>query len=133
YSTGIAYHTERQSADLMRGNEMKTFWFNFTYKPLFDEAGRVYGILHMAVDISSLVQLERQKDEFLGVASHELKTPVTSIKAYIQLLERTLLQEDNQAHARMVGKMDQQVNRLTHLINDLLDVTKFQSGRLQFN
>lgn len=133
FTTGIAYHTDRQSADLMRDGEMKTFWFNFTYKPLFDETGNVYGILHMAVDISSLVQLERQKDEFLGVASHELKTPVTSIKAYIQLLERTLLQENNQGHARMVGKMDQQVNRLTHLINDLLDVTKVQSGRLQFS
>ncbi len=133
YTSGLAYHTDRQSAHLIREKKLETFWFNFTYKPLFDETGQVYGILHMAVDISSMVRLEKQKDEFLGAASHELKTPVTSIKAYIQLLERTLLQENNPIHARMVGKMDQQVNRLTHLINNLLDVTKVQSGRLQFN
>lgn len=79
-----------------------------------------------------------QKDEFLGFASHELKTPVTSIKGYIQLMQ--LYADSNNSPARilelllpLIQKVDLQVDRLTHLINDLLDVTKAQAGKLEFN
>jgi len=84
-------------------------------------------------DIDEQKQLQRQKDDFLGIASHELKTPVTSIKAYAQVLGAMLTKEGETKKADMVLRMDAQVNRLTHLIGDLLDVTKINSGRLQFN
>src|SRR5207253_2782636 len=67
------------------------------------------------------------------IASHELKTPVTSIKAYAQVLGAMLTKEGEQKKAEMVLRMDAQINRLTNLIGDLLDVTKINSGRLQFN
>jgi signal transduction histidine kinase len=78
-----------------------------------------------------------QKDEFLGFASHELKTPVTSIKAYIQLAQLYAKQNKNSTQKSydllpLIEKVDTQVDRLTHLINDLLDVTKVQAGRLEF-
>lgn len=76
---------------------------------------------------------EIQKDEFLGFASHELKTPVTSIKAYIQLIQLYVKQGRKQELPALVQKIDAQVDRLTHLINDLLDVTKVQAGKLEFN
>ena len=78
-----------------------------------------------------------QKDEFLGFASHELKTPVTSIKAYIQLAQvyathnKTSMQTPYDL-LPLIQKIDTQVDRLTHLINDLLDVTKVQAGKLDF-
>jgi PAS domain S-box-containing protein len=84
-------------------------------------------------DIDEQKQLQRQKDDFLGIASHELKTPVTSIKAYAQVLGAMLTKEGEHKKAAMVIRMDAQVNRLTNLIGDLLDVTKINSGRLQFN
>jgi PAS domain S-box-containing protein len=84
-------------------------------------------------DIDEQKQLQRQKDDFLGIASHELKTPVTSIKAYAQVLGAMLTKEGEHKKAEMVIRMDAQVNRLTNLIGDLLDVTKINSGRLQFN
>ncbi|RYZ98085.1 MAG: HAMP domain-containing histidine kinase, partial [Sphingobacteriaceae bacterium] len=68
-----------------------------------------------------------------SIASHELKTPVTSIKAYTQVLERMLSKNGNTKEASMIIKMDSQVNRLTGLIGDLLDVTKVNAGKLQFN
>jgi signal transduction histidine kinase len=79
-----------------------------------------------------------QKDEFLGFASHELKTPVTSIKAYMQLMQLYARREKSstqklQELLPLVRKVDTQVDRLTHLINDLLDVTKVQAGKLEFN
>ncbi|WP_165305040.1 PAS domain-containing sensor histidine kinase [Pedobacter sp. SYP-B3415] len=133
YETGEAFHIDQQQLLLGAGDEKIPFWFNFTYKPLKNPEGKVYGIVHAAVDISRLVQLQKQKDEFLGVASHELKTPVTSVKAYTQVLERILRAEGDVKKADMVGKMDRQLDRLTGLINDLLDVNKIQSGRLRFN
>ena len=79
-----------------------------------------------------------QKDEFLGFASHELKTPVTSIKAYLQLMQLYLKKEDSaekilQVLSSLIEKVDMQVDRLTNLINDLLDVSKVQAGKLEFN
>lgn len=76
---------------------------------------------------------EIQKDEFLGFASHELKTPVTSIKAYIQLMQLYAKQDSHYNLLPLIQKTEVQVDRLTHLINDLLDVTKVQAGKLEFN
>jgi len=74
-----------------------------------------------------------QKDEFLGFASHELKTPVTSIKAYIQLMLLYAKRGQKRDVLPLIQKIDVQVDRLSHLINDLLDVTKVQAGKLEFN
>ncbi|TFF30416.1 PAS domain-containing protein [Mucilaginibacter psychrotolerans] len=84
-------------------------------------------------DIHEQKELQRQKDDFLGIASHELKTPVTSIKAYAQVLGAMFVKEGDAKKAAMVEKMDSQLNRLTNLIGDLLDVTKINSGKIQFN
>ncbi|MCX2575540.1 PAS domain-containing sensor histidine kinase [Pedobacter sandarakinus] len=133
FLTGVPYHADQQEAKLMFNGKLQSFWFNFTYKPLRNAEGRVYAILHAAIDVTHQVQLQKQKDEFLGIASHELKTPVTSIKAYAQVLEKMIRAEGDERKAQMVHKMDLQLNRLTHLIGDLLDVTKIQSGKMAFN
>lgn len=76
---------------------------------------------------------EIHKDEFLGFVSHELKTPVTSIKAYVQLIERLAEKERINKLLPFIQKVDSQVDKLTHIINDLLDVTKVQAGKMEFN
>ena len=133
YRTGVPYHADQQEALLPVNGKMEKLWFNFTYKPLRNAQGKVYAILHAAMDVTKQVQLQQQKDEFLGIASHELKTPVTSIKAYAQVLERMIRNEGDEKKAGMVRKMDLQLNRLTGLVGDLLDVTKIQSGKMTFN
>jgi PAS domain S-box-containing protein len=133
YRTGIPYHADQQEALLPVNGKMEKLWFNFTYKPLRNVEGKIYAILHAAMDVTKQVQLQQQKDEFLGIASHELKTPVTSIKAYAQVLERMIRNDGDEKKADMVRKMDLQLNRLTGLIGDLLDVTKIQSGKMTFN
>ena len=74
-----------------------------------------------------------KKDEFITIASHELRTPVTSIKGYIQLLKYTFMQEGNKVAAELLTKADLQVNKLTSLINDLLDVKKMEKGQLIYH
>ncbi|KQM77261.1 hypothetical protein ASE74_18635 [Pedobacter sp. Leaf216] len=133
YRTGVPYHADQQEAILPVDGKLQKLWFNFTYKPLRNADGEVYAILHAAMDVTKQVQLQQQKDEFLGIASHELKTPVTSIKAYTQVLEKMIRNEGDDKKAAMVHKMDLQLNRLTGLIGDLLDVTKIQSGKMTFN
>jgi PAS domain S-box-containing protein len=83
------------------------------------------------IDIRERKKLERQKDEFIGIASHELKTPVTSIKAYAQVLENRFTKAGDERSASLLAKMDTQLNKLTNLIKDLLDVTKIETGELQ--
>lgn len=72
----------------------------------------------------------QKKDEFIGIASHELKTPLTSIKAYLQVLDTI---EQNEPNKQYVKKTLDNVNRLQQLIYDLLDVSKIQSGQLHLN
>ncbi|MVN92476.1 sensor histidine kinase [Mucilaginibacter aquatilis] len=73
--------------------------------------------------------LNEKKDEFIGLASHELKTPLTSINGYLQILDRT---EKNEGSRKFVTKTIQQVKKLNALVSDLLDVSKIEAGKLQF-
>lgn len=89
------------------------------------------GVTILMQDITKRKKLEKQKDEFIGIASHELKTPVTSIKAYTQVLYKRFIKQGNTQAAFLLQKMDGQIDRLTALITDLLDSTKIESGKLQ--
>jgi PAS domain S-box-containing protein len=75
--------------------------------------------------------LNARKDEFIGLASHELKTPVTSINGYLQIIERNMPPENRDKH--FIAKALIQVNKLSGLISDLLDVSKIQTGKLPFS
>jgi len=112
--------------------EFQGRWFETTYSPLQDEQGTISGIVAISMDITERKQLEQLKDEFLGIASHELKTPVTSIKGYTQLLERRFRSAGDERSAELLQKMNVQLQKLTLLIEDLLDVTRIESGKLLF-
>ncbi len=76
---------------------------------------------------------ESKKDEFISIASHELKTPLTSVKGYIQLLERGLAKGDIDLVRSHLSKAQIQLEKLNGLIADLLDISKIESGKLKFN
>lgn len=84
-------------------------------------------------DIHEQKEEERKKDEFLSIASHELKTPLTSIKAYIQLLERMPDVQKESKFATYISRAQTQVNKLDSLIADLLDISKIENGKLKVN
>lgn len=87
--------------------------------------------LILAAMASERRELEDRKDEFISIASHELKTPITTIKGYTQILNQFLTGSKNQKPLFYISKMEDQLNRLTKLVNDLLDVSKIQAGKLQ--
>jgi PAS domain S-box-containing protein len=85
------------------------------------------------IDITERKQLEQQKEEFIGIASHELKTPVTSIKAYTEILEHRFRNEGDEPSVALMTKLARQVDRLATLIHQLLDVTKVTGGQLNLD
>ncbi|MBC8985043.1 PAS domain-containing protein [Pedobacter sp. N36a] len=127
--TGNPYQTEFRMLD-KHGNYR---WWLVRALALKDANDKIIKWYGTNTDITDQKELERQKDNFLAVASHELKTPVTSIKAYAQVLEMMLNRAGDTKNAVLMSKMDGQINRLTSLIGDLLDVTKINSGRLEFD
>jgi two-component system phosphate regulon sensor histidine kinase PhoR len=98
--------------------------------PFRDEQGNITAWIGTNIDIDDQKKELEKKDEFIGVASHELKTPLTSLKGYIQLLEF----QDNLSEAAKiyVTKATSSVNKLQHLIDELLDASKIKAGKFKF-
>jgi len=82
-------------------------------------------------DIEDQKLAAQKKDEFIGIASHELKTPLTSIKAYLQLLQREAVSK--QPFAMYVDKTLLQVKKLDGLVTELLDISKIENGKMLFD
>ncbi|MFA0963946.1 PAS domain-containing protein [Roseivirga sp. BDSF3-8] len=101
--------------------------------PIWDkEDGTYYGYVWFFQDITEQEDLARQKDDFIAIASHELKTPVTSIKAYTQILRAMFRDTGDEVSDAMFVKVDQYINKLTDLVTEMLDVTKIEQGQLRF-
>ena len=110
---------------------------SLTISPIKAGDGTIIGASKIARDISDQVKareeirmLNARKDEFIGIAGHELRTPITTIKGYLQLMEE---QAETGIARDFLGKALRQVNKLNRLIGDLLDVSKIQAGKLQYN
>jgi PAS domain S-box-containing protein len=116
---------------------------SLSVSPVIDDNGKVIGASKIARDISAeqasqqetarlyeqLKELNAKKDEFIALASHELKTPLTSVNGYLQILSQRVVDEKNKL---FVQKTQQQVAKLSALVNDLLDVSKIEAGQLHF-
>src|SRR5436190_6636711 len=98
--------------------------------PFKDEQGNITAWIGTCIDIDDQKKQLERKDEFIGVASHELKTPLTSLKGYIQLME---FQDNLSDEAKIyVTKATSSINKLQHLIDELLDASKIKAGKLKF-
>lgn len=77
-------------------------------------------------------ELEKRRSEFISMVVHELKTPLTSLKGYAQLLQRRFSRAGDEQLAQLARRMDTQVNKLDGLISDFQDMARIEAGRLQF-
>ncbi|KFC20537.1 ATP-binding protein [Chryseobacterium sp. FH1] len=125
------YEIEYQFKDRTRENAYR--WFLGKAIPIKDQNNEVLQWIGTCTDIDEFKQFQQQKDNFLGIASHELKTPLTSLKLYSQFLEKNLRKQEDLGNADVAKKMDEQINKLTSLVDDLLDVTKIQNGKIILN
>lgn len=84
-------------------------------------------------DITERKELEQKRDEFVSIASHELKTPLTTVKAFAQILEKRFRKSKDTRDLYLVKNINTNIDKLTSLVNDLLDVSKIQAGKLQLH
>jgi PAS domain S-box-containing protein len=88
--------------------------------------------IYFALDNSARKELEQRKDDFLNMASHELKTPLAVIKMRAQLARRHLEKQGHLEVAATLTKVEEPIRQIERLIGDLLDVSKIQAGRLEY-
>jgi PAS domain S-box-containing protein len=133
YHSGKAFTAYDRPADLPRNGKVERIYLNFVYAPLRDSNGVVNAIMAVASDVTEQVLAQQKKDDFIGIASHELKTPLTSLKASIQLMERLTSKEPNNKLEKLITQSGISVNKLAYLVEDLLNVSKLNEGQLNFN
>jgi len=109
----------------------KQGFFDASYSPLFGNRGEVTGGFAVIHEVTERKELEKRKDEFMSIASHELKTPITTVKVFAQIIRKTINKQKNKNLNYYLTKMNDQIDKMTELIGDLLDVSKIQAGKLE--
>jgi PAS domain S-box-containing protein len=117
---------------IIRKDDGKTRWMSGFGRVITHEGNKATRMVGVMYDITEQKLLEQQKDAFIGIASHELKTPVTSMKVYAEIIQERMEEMGNVQDAAFLKRLNVQIDRLTTLINDLLDTTKISDGQLKF-
>lgn len=129
-ATGIPHVSEMRFKNI----QGKYIWHLNNASPILDKNGSIKMWVGSTTDIQSFKEEEQRKGDFVSMLSHELKTPVTSIKGHIQLLLRTLNKETDSALTEKLrpsmSRIDKLLTQLTGLITDMLDLTRIEAGRL---
>jgi two-component system sensor histidine kinase VicK len=108
-------------------------WFLSRAVPLKDQNGKVVKWFGTNTDITEQRLLEQQKDDFISIASHELKTPITSLNASLQLLERMKEKLSPDMLNKLLVQSNRSANKISTLVSELLNVTKLNHGELQLS
>lgn len=106
-------------------------WISVNGRPIFNDNGEIYGGVVVFEDVTLRKEEERRTLELYSMVSHELRTPLTSIRGALGLLEGGKAGELSERGKRLVTMGRKECDRLVRLINDILDVQKFDAGRLQ--
>ncbi|MCA2961591.1 MAG: response regulator [Silvanigrellales bacterium] len=144
YRTGKSFQGAKLRVSIVQpGGVEKEMFVNFTYQAKLNEEGRIDGIFVFVYEVTDQVNEQREielladhlrtallsRDTFLGIASHELNTPLTSLKLQIQMSQRLLERQGAEAFpeeriVRLLAHVGMQVDRLSGLVNDMLDVSR---------
>ncbi len=108
-------------------------WHLVRLMPIKNEAGQMQLWMGTATDIQELKLLQQQKDDFISIASHELKTPITSLKASLQLLDRLKDNPSSPMLPLLITLANKSLDKMNSLIEDLLDASKANEGQLHIN
>lgn len=112
--------------------DKERFFISINAAPITDKvSGKITGGIGTFMDVTGRRRILQQKDEFINVVSHELKTPVTSLKASMQILNRMKDNPKPEVFSKMLTQSNISLNRLSGLINDLLDSNRISLGQLQ--
>ncbi|MDB5122722.1 MAG: domain S-box protein [Mucilaginibacter sp.] len=108
-------------------------WHLVRIEPLLNEAGEIAHWIGTATDIEALKKLQQQKDDFISIASHELKTPITALKASLQLLDKMKDNPSAEMLPKLIMQSRKSMQRISTLVDDLLNLGRLQQRNLQLN
>ncbi|HTM97757.1 MAG TPA: PAS domain S-box protein [Pedobacter sp.] len=103
---------------------------SLTISPVKNKEGQIIGISKIMRDITYKKQEEQRKNDFVAVVSHELKTPLTTIHSYIQLLLAKSQKEENDFNVKALTRAEVQTKKMTSMINDFLSVARLEEGEM---
>ena len=107
------------------------FYTDHSITPIRNEKGEIFKYVGMWKDVGERVIKDQRKDEFISTTGHELKTPLTVLKLLVDILTNKIKKDKSIEALTYANKMDQQINKITSLLNDLLDISKIRSGRFE--
>lgn len=111
----------------------ETHWLQIESSPIIGVNKKSSIIVSVFQDITVLKEIEQRKDDFISMASHELKTPLTSAKVFTHVLKQRMGILQDELSTKMLAKLDRQLDLLNELTKDLLDITKLQKGKLDLS
>lgn len=106
---------------------------SLTISPLKDLQGNIIGLSKIARDITERKQEEQRKNDFVAMVSHELKTPLTSITSYVQLVLGKAKKEGNEFGINALSRAEVQAKKMNTMIHDFLSLAKLEDSRIQMN
>lgn len=122
---------DKNIVTIHKGEKTRHYLFSLTLIPSKKEINPGYVILFK--DITALREIEKLKDEFIAAASHELKTPLTSIKMSLALLSENCSQKFSEKDKELLSIAEEEISRLKALVDDLLDLSKIEAGKIELD
>lgn len=108
-------------------------WMRVVGKVKKDSDGNFDSVYAVLMDVTDQKQDEQRKNDFIAIVSHELKTPLTSMKGFIQVMQLKAKRDENAfAHKALEGA-ERQINKMTSMINGFLDISRLESGKIMMN
>jgi len=108
-------------------------WIRAIGQAYFDHEDQPIRFVGSALDITEQKENELRKNDFIGMVSHELKTPLTSLKAYVQVLNHKAQKGEDSFEKNALAKADLQIKKMGDLINGFLNISRLESGKLTLN
>jgi NtrC-family two-component system sensor histidine kinase KinB len=121
---------ERQNVFTVEQND-KRYHYQFSVTPIHRRSGSLLGVVILFRDVTRLTELDRLKSEFVMTASHELRTPLTSIGMSIDLLREKAFEKLNGKEQQLLSAAHEDLQRLKVFVNNLLDLSKIEAGRME--
>lgn len=129
-ATGEDYVMEHP---LIGRHDQQERWVRAMGKCYRDEEENISFFSGLMIDITEQKFDELRKNDFIGMVSHELKTPLTSLNAYVQMLYSRAKKSEDSFTAEALGKVNQQVKKMSIMINGFLNMSRLESGKIHLN
>jgi len=129
----IETHSVYQAEYEVKWPDETIHWINAHGRARYDNDGKAIKMVGIVSDITEAKADEQRKNDFIGMVSHELKTPLTSISGYLQLLQIRAKKNEDSFSVPALDKANNQLKKMTNMINSFLNMSRLESGKIHID